>query len=127
MRPEENSLHPLRIGGTIHLALRGVEPGVIQTEGGWNSDAFKSYVYGVGTTSEDGQIVIVRKDSWTEHHNESRAERKSVVAPPFITAVDCGTDRAVIAGRGGSATETATTGTRRPGDYHQNTFVCSMG
>ena len=42
--PAEFALHSLRIGGATHLSAAGVSPEVLQKEGRWKSDAFKSYV-----------------------------------------------------------------------------------
>ena len=44
VRAEEYALHSLRIGGATHLSAGGATPEVLQREGRWASDAYKTYV-----------------------------------------------------------------------------------
>ena len=44
VRAEEYALHSLRIGGATHLSAEGVAPEVLQREGRWVSNAYKTYV-----------------------------------------------------------------------------------
>ena len=37
-------MHSLRIGGATHLSAGGATPEVLQREGRWASDAYKTYV-----------------------------------------------------------------------------------
>ena len=43
-RAEDYALHSLRIGGATHLSARGATSEVLQREGRWASDAYKTYV-----------------------------------------------------------------------------------
>ena len=43
-RAEEYALHSLRIGGATHLSAEGATPEVLQREGRWEPNAYKTYV-----------------------------------------------------------------------------------
>ena len=54
VRAEEYALHSLRIGGATHLSARGGKPEVLQREGRWASNSYKTYVRSHG---KDGSWV----------------------------------------------------------------------
>ena len=44
VRTEKYALHSLRIGGATHVSAEGAAPEVLQREGRWASNAYKTYV-----------------------------------------------------------------------------------
>ena len=63
VRAEEYALHSLRIGGATHLSAGGATPEVLQREGRWTSDAYKTYVRSHGKDASWVASVMAREGS----------------------------------------------------------------
>ena len=87
VRAEEYALHSLIIGGATHLSAGGATPEVLQREGRWASNAYKTYVRSHGKSASCVASVMAQEGIGGGVHPGQGTEWGRVNPPLDLTSL----------------------------------------